>query len=119
MSQRACWEIWEITAVCVETCDFPHLAQKTYQSRRDSSGAAIPHPGLSICLCGPGKQMPGKLFVWYVPMRAVLVFTQPAGNLLRSPSVVDFDDDERALLRKKLRSSAQDFVLTTLHVDLH
>jgi hypothetical protein len=37
--------------------------------------------------------MPGELFFWYVPLSAVLVFTQPAGNLLRSLLVVDFDDD--------------------------
>jgi len=78
----------------------------------------MPHPGLSIGLFGPGKHMPGELFFWYVPARAVLVFTQPVGNLLRSLLVVDFGDDERALLRKKLRSPAQDLVLTTLHVDL-
>jgi hypothetical protein len=50
-------------------------------------------------------------------MRAVLIFTQPAGNLLRSLLVVDFGDDERALLRKQLCPPKQDFV-PTLHVDL-
>ena len=62
--------------------------------------------------------MPGELFSWYVPLRAVLVFTQPAGNLFRRPLVVDFGDDERAPLRKKLFSPAQDFLLAALHVDL-
>jgi len=42
--------------------------------RRDLSRAASPHPGLSICLFGPREEMPGKLFLWYVPLRAVLEF---------------------------------------------
>jgi hypothetical protein len=63
--------------------------------------------------------MAGKFLFWYFPLRAVSVFIQPASNLLRSLSVVDFGDDKRALVRKELLSPAQDFVLTTLHVDLH
>ena len=63
--------------------------------------------------------MPGELGCWYVPLRVILAFTQPAGNLFRSLMVVDFGDDERALLGKKLLSSAQDFILTALHVDFH
>jgi hypothetical protein len=63
--------------------------------------------------------MPGKFFFLYVPLGAVLVFTQPAGNLLRSLLVMDFGDDDRALLGKKLFAPAQDFVFTTLHVDLY
>jgi hypothetical protein len=63
--------------------------------------------------------MPGEFFLWYVPLGAVLVFTQPCGNLLGNLLMVDFDDYEWALLRKKLVPPAQDFVLTTLHVDLH
>jgi hypothetical protein len=62
--------------------------------------------------------MPGEFFFWYVPLRTVLVFSQPAGNLLRSLLVMDFGDEDRALLGKKLFSPAQDFVLTTLHVNL-
>ena len=91
---------------------FPNL-------RRDLYRAASPHPGLSIRLFGPGKEMPGKCFLWYVPLGAIVVFAQPDSNLLRSPLVVDFCDDQRALLRKKLVSPEQDFVLTTLHVNLH
>jgi hypothetical protein len=39
--------------------------------------------------------------------------------LFRSFLVVDFGDDQRALFRKKLFTPAQDFVLTTLHIDLY
>jgi hypothetical protein len=63
--------------------------------------------------------VPRELFFGYVPLRVILAFTQPAGNLFRSLLVVDFGDDERALPAKKLLSSAQDFVFTALHVDFH
>ncbi len=63
--------------------------------------------------------MSRELFFWYVPLSAVLVFTQPVGDLLRSLLVVDFGDDQRALLRKKLLCPAQNFVLAALHVNLY
>jgi hypothetical protein len=61
--------------------------------RRNLSRAATSHPGLTICLFGPGKQMPGELLLWYVPLSEVLAFAQPADNLFRGSLVVDFGND--------------------------
>jgi hypothetical protein len=36
--------------------------------------------------------MQGKFFFWYVPLGAVLVLSQPRGNLFSSPLVMDFSD---------------------------
>jgi len=62
--------------------------------------------------------MPGEFFVWYVPLGGVLVFSQPRGDLLRSPLVMDFSDKQRALPRKKRVRPTQDFILATFHVNL-
>jgi hypothetical protein len=47
-----------------------------------------------------------------------LVLIQPGSNLIRGLLVVDFDDDERAMIGEELRAAAQDFVLAALHIDL-
>ncbi len=76
------------------------------------------HPGASILFRRPRKQAYRKFLFWYVPLRVVLVFVEPRGDLLYRLLVVDFDDHKRPLNRKKPRAAAEDFVLTPLHVYL-
>ena len=46
------------------------------------------------------------------------MLNQPRPDLIRSPFVMDFGDDERSLRRKKPFTAAQNLVLAAFHINL-